>query len=369
MSARERLLAALSWLQAFASRRWRLAVGLALLVVALSLVDIRGSLRVLAHTGPVVLAVSLATFAISILWEAFAWRVVARSVGARLSIGRAVQTRLGMDSIGLVVPGGTLTADVSGPFLLRALVGVPLSDAVSIVLLRKWGTLAGQTLFFVVSLFAGSSFLDAASRALGGRVDLRVALGAVAVLFVGAAFVSRELLRRGPAERLGAALARIPWKQARRFVEKRASGLIHADANTSAFFDARDGRALDLVGLSFGRWIFTCVEGLWVLTLLGASPRLGDMLAFQSLMSVLRTLAFFVPAGLGARELGSIALVAVLPGGTAEIAAAAVLLRRAIELVTALAWLAVSGYTPFHARGRHPSSTREPPGAPPRGPA
>ncbi len=297
----------------------------------------------LAAVGPLAALVSMAAFAVETLVDVRAWRFVARGVGHDLSLGRTIAARLGLEAIAFTAPGGALTADLAGPFVLRRFTNLPLSDAVSIVLLRKWGILAGHALLLASSAVLGASFLEEASRSVRGRTDLGITLGVSAGIFALGASFAQYLLRRGPAERLGFAIARIPWYRARRLVALRAAGLVRADAATSAFLEAGDLRVLRLVSLSFALWLLESLEAFALLTLLGARPGITDVMAMEALLTVVRTVAFFLPAGLGVRELGHLALIACFPGGTPEVAAAYIVLRRALELFYALLGVGASG--------------------------
>jgi uncharacterized membrane protein YbhN (UPF0104 family) len=87
-------------------------------------------------------------------------------------------------------------------------------------------------------------------------------------------------------------------------------------------------------------WLVESVETFVILRVLGAPLGFIEVFSFEAGLSLVRSLAFFAPAGVGVQDLGYIAFLQVvgLPDAGA-LAAAFVLLKRGKELV----WVGV-GY-------------------------
>ncbi len=295
----------------FLRRRGFTLVAVGLCAFALASADPRSAVEVIADRGGPVVLVSFLTLVLATAVDVAGFRVVCASMGVPAGTLTLARARVGIEAITLAAPGSALTADVAAPFVLRRALGLPLRDAVSAVLIRKWGILAGHAGLLATGAALGASFLARASGALGDRVDLRVVLAVTAAVFAVTVLVARALLRRDGAHR-------------------------------AAVFGARDRRDLALAALSLALWLVECGEVYVALRIFGVRAGLEDVLAMEALVSILKTVAFFLPGGLGVRELGHVTMIALLPGGSAAVGAAYAVLRRALEVVQAAIGFAVA---------------------------
>jgi hypothetical protein len=85
--------------------------------------------------------------------------------------------------------------------------------------------------------------------------------------------------------------------------------------------------------LLLGGWLLETIDTLVILRLLGAPLGFGNVLAFEAGLALVRSLAFFAPAGFGIQDIGYISFLnaLALPGGAA-LGAAFVLMKRSKEL-------------------------------------
>ena len=83
-------------------------------------------------------------------------------------------------------------------------------------------------------------------------------------------------------------------------------------------------------------WLCEASETFLLLRLFGFDVAWSDAIAIESVMSVLKALAFFVPAGLGVQDAGYAAFISSMSGmsgtGALPLAAAFALVKRAREL-------------------------------------
>jgi len=93
-------------------------------------------------------------------------------------------------------------------------------------------------------------------------------------------------------------------------------------------------------------------ETFVLLRLLGAEMGFAQVMAVEPLVSLLRALAFFVPAGLGVQDLGYVALLRLVGvPRAAAVGAGFVLLKRMKELV----WTTVGWSVLLRAEAREPA--------------
>lgn len=237
------------------------------------------------HVALLVLAAS-AYRLVPIALNALAWRrLIPRGQGPPFRqllvlrwIGEAVNT---------IIPWAQAGGDVVRARLLSRR-GVPSPQAAAVMVVDLVLGLVTQVLYACVGLAVGPT-----RGALSGRREL-MALGAIAVgvlvLALGPALA--HALATGPAARRWPRLA-------------RRMDSFHAAFRTLAV-DRRN-----LVGCSawhLGAWLCQAGETWLVLTVCGAHVTPAGALWVDSLTGAARTLAFFMPAGLGAQELALLAL-------------------------------------------------------------
>ena len=182
-------------------------------------------------------------------------------------------------------------------------------------------------------------------------------MGAMAVVLVGIALMSGWVMSGGLAGRLGRRLQRLPLSSIREWVVRKRADLERADGTLRRVLVPR--RLVPLAALYLGMWLAESVEAFLLLRLLGFDVTFGDAVALEAVMSVLRALVFFIPAGLGVQDAGYAAFLAGV-GGTDTLSAVAafILLKRARELV----WMSV-GYVMLlqtRFRGATPAFLRFP---------
>lgn len=102
-------------------------------------------------------------------------------------------------------------------------------------------------------------------------------------------------------------------------------------------------------------WLLESVETWWLLTLVGAHLSLVEVLGFEAGLSVLRSVWFFAPAGLGAIDIGYLSALQTLGVPHAMAVTTAFLaLKRGRELL----WIALGYGWMALGRNRHPSPSR-----------
>jgi uncharacterized membrane protein YbhN (UPF0104 family) len=163
---------------------------------------------------------------------------------------------------------------------------------------------------------------------------------AAALLLAAAGLGSLLLLRGAPFVRVRDGLRQLPWEGARAWVGARLASLGVAQLEASRSF-VEPWRARAAVALCYALvFLVEALETWLLLRLVGAEVGFAQVLAVEPLVSLLRALAFFAPAGLGVQDLGYVALFqAVGVPQLAVVGAGFVLLKRTRELVwTAAGW-------------------------------
>jgi putative membrane protein len=313
--------------------RWKIgvAVGLALGVVL--------TVAVVLHVGAASLwaavqRIGLGGFSLFTLYSlagfaplGWAWAAVAPGAGRRgwwlLPWGRLVR-----ESASDVLPFSQVGGLVVG---LRAVQGQGLAEPVAIgsQIVDLTTEMAAQ-LFY--TLFGLAMLLAVLRHATGASELVWMTIAAIGVGAVGlTAFIA--LQGRG-LDFVGAVASR--WIKG---AGERAAAI---RAELAAIY-ARPARLAGGVFWHAVGWIWSGAGAWLALALMGVEVDLWKVLALESLIAAVKSVAFLTPGALGFQE-GAYALVAPLFGVTPEAAVAVSLLRRAKDLVlgipTMLAWQA-----------------------------
>jgi uncharacterized membrane protein YbhN (UPF0104 family) len=247
--------------------------------------------------------------------------------------------RVATETVGNAMPLGMVWAEAAKPTLLAR--HADLSPATSLAGMagRKYLLALSQAAYLVVGYLAGKNALEAGfARSLGMPGLAKTAL-VFAILLV--------LVAEGVASGLGAGrliartcslLARIPWTALRGVLGGIDHGARSTDRAMVALFANRHRKMLQLSLVNVVGWLFEALETWVILRALGSHVGLGDAIGIETLVVLLRQVLVFLPAGLGALEMGYAAFLTGT-GGSLDLCAAFVLLKRLREL----AWLGVGG--------------------------
>ena len=331
------------------SLRWLLGLGLPLALVALALarVDLSAGARRVLASGPLALLGFLPA-ALVLGFDALGWRrLLAAPRRRQAPLGRLFAARLGGEAVSQTLPSAGLSGEAASAWYLSRHTQVSLGEAIGSLAARRVRVAQGHGTVLVVAALAAL-----ATPGIPRRFVTLDALGALALL--GAAGLGSLLLLRGePFARLQESLRQLPWEGLREWVGARVAslGVAHREA-TRPFVEPWRQRlaasacfALVFLSEAFETWAL-----LW---LVGAELSFTQALAIEPLVSLLRALAFFVPAGLGVQELSYVALLALVGAPQLQVAGAAfLLLKRTKELAWATLGWSVLLATDTHARPR-----------------
>jgi hypothetical protein len=312
-------------------------VALVLFKRALAPVDLAQVFARLRDIGPVT-ALVLLPFPVGLLFDAGAWKLLLRRVGASVSIVRLYRVRLATEAVTLALPAGAILSEALGPLLLAPSPSVPTSFATSIT--KRWLIFRTHGYYVVIAATAGFGALARVSPAAPF-----VALGAGLALIFASFALERAAARLGIAKRAHDAVARLRasrlfgWTAAMRLERARWDDADRTFARLAKV--SRKGPT----ALLCVHWLLESVETWSLLRVLGAPVDLPSVLSFEAALSVARSAAFFAPAGIGVQDLGYLAAFdAIGIPSAATVGPAFLLLKRAKELfwiVVGLATLAL----------------------------
>jgi hypothetical protein len=319
--------------------RWLAALsGLAVFGLLLRATNLRQVAGVVQRGGPLILLAAL-PFLGAVIFDTWGWRRLMRVLDQRPPFLEVLRVRISLEALILTLPGGGVIAESAAPALLGTRCGMPIRDAVVSVAARRWITLRANAIYLVAGARVGYSLLAAQSLRVLGRPGLGVIALFLPLLPLGASLALEATFSRGSfAHALHRKLSQLPGRAGAWFAS-RGQAFAAVDEDFQRF--GHGGSAVTPATLAYlGAWFMESVETWLILRLLGVDLSFGAVLGFEPALSLLRSAAFFLPAGLGAQDLGYVALLGGGPQAFAFVA-----LKRLKELFwAAIGWaLLVTG--------------------------
>jgi uncharacterized membrane protein YbhN (UPF0104 family) len=279
-------------------------------VRALHLGDLGRALEIVHGAGWSVLAVLLPT-GITMSLDARGWALVLRTVGARVRWRVLLPIRLASESVVLAIPGGGIAAEAAKLAFLKSGAGVALGIGGASLGVCKALHIGGEAVYLTVAAIAVS--VSGASVGAHQLLPPWLLAGAGA-LIVGCTSLSLFLLMRDVDRVFSFFRRRFPWRSERvgSWLEARHASFARLGEAARGFFGApASTRLLCFVPFAL-EWFVEGFETWLILRCLGAHVGLASAIVVDGVGSLLRALAFFVPAGLGVQDAAEVALLAML---------------------------------------------------------
>lgn len=295
--------------------------------------DLAAVLAILARAGGLGVAAVLANFGIGFVADVVSWLLMFRSLPATaLWLWRLWLVQMVGEALNVLTPFGSFGGEPFKALLLKRHYGVVYTEGTASLLLIQTVNSLAQVPFLLVAvgLLIHRHLLPAALEQIILAASLVIS-GFMIVVLV--ALHSRLLAA------LHARLVQSRWN---RF---DAALRILEDIEGRLFFFMRESprRFAASYTLAFSTWMCGAVE-MWIFfRFLGYPIDFTDAWLIEGIVSIARSVSFFVPAHLGIQD-GAIALLAGAMTGAPEAGVAVALARRARELAWSAAGLVIGGW-------------------------
>jgi len=288
----------------------------------------------LGRTGYVGVVLVLLPQLFSAALETNGWRLV--FLGRQVQFLTLLRVRIGSECVACLPAGVVLAESLKLPLLVRGL-GLPVADAVCAIAARKYFLLLSQALYITLAALLGAAALEHASPAIlgGGGLSATVLVAGFVVAIAGVG--SRALLCRGKlATRFERVLSRVPLPVLRRALATHARTFAETDGTLQRFFDLHWTREVATVGWFLAGWIVEALETWIILRVLGVELDFLAVASFEVALSLVRSLVFVLPGGIGVQDAGYVLFLRALGVPDATTAGAAFsIVKRAKELAFA----------------------------------
>ena len=308
-----------------------LVAGLGLFAAVLIGVDLASAGEWLGRMGFAGVASVIAVYALVFTCDSAAWWLIL--AGERLKgvwLGRLWLVRLVGEAFNAIIPAASLGGEPVKALLLKKRHGFGYGEAAASLVMAKTITLIGLIVFSTagLTLMLGTKIYADAYGAVAGAGLAALAAGVLGFFAVQrwgvASRLVARLAARHPGGRLETALGHV------RSIDDRFAG----------FYHRRPGRFAAALGLVLVSWLLGAFELYVILDFLGRPITLTEAWITETVLQLVRAGSFFIPANLGASEVGFVVLVGALTGQP-SLGLAAALVRRAREMLWIIAGVAL----------------------------
>jgi uncharacterized membrane protein YbhN (UPF0104 family) len=323
---------------------WRRVALLAALVLLARIVA-QGELSAVPSIATAALWLVLVPYLICLSFDALGWQRLLAQTGYEVGFGSLMMARLSSEAVGQSVPSGTVLADGLSLHLLTSRGHVSPGAGVSSLLARRLfiGATHG-------GLLAAGSALAWLRPGSGPAVSAMHAVGFAAgmALVVLSVLLPLACTKGSLGKRAHGLLLAVPFVRVRSWLGLNQHHFLQVDQHLARSFAMPAGELVRTVALFLVARIAEVFETVLILNLLGVRVAIVEAICFESLLSLVRALAFFVPGGLGVQDVGYVAVLNGLAVVQAtSVGAAFVLLKRLKEIV-----YIVAGYLLLALRSR-----------------
>jgi len=311
-----------------------LGLGIVLIVYLFSQLDLKRSADLISSIGFLSAFIVLPFLALHLL-ETLAWsRVFPRSI-ITIPFFKLLKIQVIAETVSMTLPAGVAIGEPLRPFLCSRFIGVPLPSGVASVAVRKLMLGVAQGLYTIIGSIAGFSLLQVVSvRILGFEGLGYLMVGAGIVVFLLFLFFLLLLLNGKAAQNVHKFLMLVPIKRVKRWLLVKESGFLDTDEELKSYRGSYTNRLLPVLVIYLLAWSTLAIESYVILRLLGIDISFLQVFTIDIALTMLRSLFFFIPSGLGVQDLGYLAFFQAV--GMHDVLAyggAFVLLRRLKEVL------------------------------------
>jgi len=239
-----------------------------------------------------------------------------------------------------ITPTASMGGEPVKAWLLKSNWGVPLRDSGASLVIAKTTSMFSLVLFVGI----GAAMLLVHERFTTQHKLIAAAGFAFIVLSAVVFFLMQHL-------KLSTQVAR--WLGRTRFGQRVGGALLAAediDRQFAAFYSGHRVRLLWSLLFAMANWMLGALEVYLIMSLLGVPLSFAEVWMIECMVQLVRTIAFFIPAGLGAQEGAFLVAVGALTGAPAAGVATALVRRFRDVLWIALSLAVAAAYAVTPAR-------------------
>ncbi len=309
-----------------------LGISVLLLLYIFQNVDFPSAVRAVSAIGFIGLVVAIAYF-VGCIFDTFAWKLLLPS-GTSISFLRLLCIHIAGESFYRFIPAGAVAGESVKVMLLKKYSPSEYPVIVSSIVLRK--------LFMGISqaFYIGSAVLMGCAASGFTRFGSLEMTGVVLALLLLAFFsvFSYWILKGSIGMRVHRMLMKVPIKSIHQRIASKGKKFEETDEVLNKTIQERKAKVAFATLFFFFGWLTELAETALILYLIGITLSISDIVMFEPVVSLLRSIAFMVPGGLGVMDAGYVsALKSFDVHNAAVLSTAFVLLKRGKEVL----WICV----------------------------
>ncbi|NTW48391.1 MAG: flippase-like domain-containing protein [Chlorobiales bacterium] len=309
-------------------------VGAGLLTYLFTKIDTEKTFQLITGIGISVGLIFIPYILVS-AFDTVGWKIVFPNPKRAILFQKLLSIRFITEAMLMSIPAGVAVAESMKPLLLKKYLQIPASEGVASVAVKKMLFGAAQGVYLILSVAFGFYWMQASSKSVIGMDGLPwMILGVSVVLIVFFGVGTYAFVNGAIARRLHSLLLRVPFSPLRSLLLRQEEKFVEVDAQLKEFNSLGSGKMVYATLAFTLSWLMEAVETFVILWVLGVDLSFAQVLAFETILSFVRSLIFFVPAGLGVQDLGYVAFFTAL--GVPDpmtIGGAFILLKRFKELI------------------------------------
>ena len=300
------------------------AAGGAILILVFRDVDFSAMYSRIVNVGYYFIPI-YAVYGIGCLLNTAAWKIILTTPYKTISFSKLFQIHVAGESMYRFIPVGVVVGEAAKIFLLTKQSRFESPEAVSSLVIRKLLMGLSQGMYIGLGVLLGILLSQ-------GNESVQLVFAGVSVVVLGAFLLIGIKLSRGSFFTwLFSFLRKLP------VVGPKAANnkpfFERTDIQLKDFFIRKRRQGVLAFFLFFGGWLTEAFETYLIIAVLGMTVLPYQVMIFEPIVSLTRSLAFFIPGGLGVMDSGYVS--AFGSAGIANVAtagAAFILIKRSKEL-------------------------------------
>lgn len=303
-------------------------LGLGLLAAVVSQTNVEellGQMRRLSWPGMVVV---MGLYVVSFWTDVASWQLTLPVVNMGLRwTARLYVVRMIGEAYNNITPMASMGGEPIKAWMLKHNYGVSYRDSGASLVLAK------TTMMFSLAAFVGIGFimimlshqLSVTQKSIAGFGLLGLIIWIIVFVLMQRLKLSSFTASRLSGTRFGGKLSSL------------VAAMHDLDVLFARFYAEHRKRLLLSSIIAFFNWILGALEIYWIMIFIGHPVTWSDAWIIESMVQLVRTATFFIPAGIGTQE-GTLLLMCAALTGNPSLAVTVALVRRCRELI----WIAIS---------------------------
>jgi hypothetical protein len=281
----------------------------------------------------------LTIYFIGCILDVLAWKRLMPLSGTTIPFARLLAVHIAGESFYRFIPGGAVVGDSVKTILLQKQFHIDSSQAVASVVLRKIFMGIAQVFYIGIAVVIGIVLHRAGTPAV-----LEITGGILAVALFIVFFSMAAWIRKGTlCMSLFALLMKIPSTTVRQTLSMKRHVFTETDMLLHDILRRRRADVTAATIFFFGNWLTELLETVLILVVLGAAIPVTGAMLFEPVISLVRSIAFIFPGGLGIMDAGYVSALQMYGiQQAAVIAAAFIVVKRSKELFWILIGLSLT---------------------------